>query len=380
MALRLIPRLSHARFNVHFVNLKPCSRLQTTTNTLHLNVGQGPITQPTFDSVSQLDIAHHNRQDLACTTELTKLSCAATARKASETDEDLVCAITNLVDVEELLEFRLVCRWAERESFCDFATRGLKYVDIEAVSGKTMPSRLKAVENSLQFASAIKSIRARFPDRVIRNWESDLVKGSNNALFGNRTLARRAKEPTLSYVVSRLPKFESFTIEGLTGPILDLHMLPDLVNSVPQTAWWRLQTLKIECGLLSSTQWLSLIRLVSPALSDLSLDDAVCTKGRWLPVLTAIQETLPALTTLNLVDLTHRQMKPLATNEAIYVDLDFTDKQKTIDESTELVMGSETLSLRKGVAIMQGRQAVRLGLERIVRYQESVEEALSMRF
>ncbi|KAK5715446.1 hypothetical protein LTR15_010090 [Elasticomyces elasticus] len=291
---------------------------------------------------------------------------------------ELVCAITNLIDVEELLQFRLVCRWAERESFSDFATRGLKDVAIEAVSGKTMPIRLKAVEHSLQLASAIKSIRARFPDRVIRNWESNLVKGSNNALFGNQTLAGHAKEPTLSYVVSRLPKFESLTIEGLNGPILDLHMLPDLVNSVPQTAWWRLRSLNIECGQLSSTQWRSLIRLVSPTLGHLSLHDAVCTKGRWLPVLTAIRETLCALTTLNFKYLSHRQLKPLATNEAIYVNLDFVNKQKTSHESIELE-GSETMSLRIAIAIMQGPQAVRLGLEKMVRYQESVEEALLRR-
>ncbi|KAK4891774.1 hypothetical protein LTR27_009626 [Elasticomyces elasticus] len=292
---------------------------------------------------------------------------------------EMVCAITNLIDVEELLQFRLVCRWAERESFCDFATRGLKHVDIEAVGGKTMPGRLKAVENSLQFASAIKSIRARFPDRVIRNWESDLVKGSNNALFGNQTLAGHAKEPTLSYVVSRLPKFESLQIENLNGQVLDLHILPDLVNAVPQTAWRRLRSLKIEYGRLSSTQWLSLIRFVSPTLTDLSLEDTVCTKGRWLPVLTAIQETLPALTTLNFNHLLHRQLKPLSTNEAIYVGLDFVDKQKTRDDRIELGEGSETLSLRKYIANMQGRQAMRLGLEEIVRYQESVEEALLRR-
>ncbi|KAK5688886.1 hypothetical protein LTS10_000865 [Elasticomyces elasticus] len=293
---------------------------------------------------------------------------------------EMVCEITSFLNEEDLCNFRLVSHWTERESFCDFATKWLWYMEFEGVSGKIMPRRLKAVESSLQFASAIKHVKAKFSERMVRNWESDLVKGSNNALFGDQTLAGHAKEPTLSYMVSRLPKFEGLTIEHLSGPILNLHILPGLVNAVPQDAWWRLRSLYIVYGELSSSQWLSLIRLASPTLTHLSLVDTVCTKGRWLPVLTAIQGTLPALTSLSLIYLSHRQLKPLATNECIDVNTDFMDRQKTRDESVEPEEGSEELYLRVDMAMLRGRQAVQLGLEKIVRYQECIAEALLGRF
>ncbi|KAK5697324.1 hypothetical protein LTR97_007461 [Elasticomyces elasticus] len=285
---------------------------------------------------------------------------------------EMVCAITNLIDVEELLEFRLVCRWAERESFSDFATRGLRDVAIEVFRGKTMPSRLKAIEDSLQFASVIKSMRARLWES-----ESDLVKDSTGRLVGDQRLVdRHDNGPTLSYMVSRLPKLESLSIEHLTGPKLDLHILPDPDDTVLQAAWWRLRILNIEYGHLSSIQWLSLIHLVSPTLTDLCLYSVVCNKGGWLPVLMSMQETLPALTSLKLEFLSH--LRPIGTNTGpLYVDWYLVDRLKTTDELGELEEGTGTVSLGVCTAEMQGRQAVRLGLERIVRYRESVEEALS---
>ncbi|KAK5715705.1 hypothetical protein LTR17_016693 [Elasticomyces elasticus] len=285
---------------------------------------------------------------------------------------EMVCAITNLIDVEELLDFRLVCRWAERESFSDFATRGLKDVAIEVFKGKAMPSRLKAIENSLQFASAIKSMRARLWES-----ESDLVKDSSGRLVGDQRLVdRHDNGPTLSYMVSRLPNLESLSIEHLTGPKLDLHILPDLYDTVPRAAWWRLQMLNIEYGQLSSTQWLSLIRLVSPTLTDLCFENVVCNKGGWLSVLIAMQEKLPALTSLKLKFLSH--LRPSGVhNGPLYVDWYLVDRLKTTDELSGLEEGSETMSLGVLTTEMQGRQAVRLGLEKIVRYRESVEEALS---
>ncbi|KAK3626551.1 hypothetical protein LTR56_019721 [Elasticomyces elasticus] len=285
---------------------------------------------------------------------------------------EMVCEITSFLDLEDLVNFRLVSRWAERESFRDVAARGLKYVCIEGVSGKVMPSRLKAVEGSPQFASAIKYIRVYFPDKAIRNWASDLVKGSNSTLFGDETLAGHDKEPTLSYVISHLPKFDSLSIEYLNKQILTLHILPSLgpAKAMSQTAWTQLRELEIDRGELRSTQWLSLMRLLGPKLTVLSLERAVCRKGMWLPVLQVIQETFPVLSNLTLDCLSQRQREPWSSKVYSCAPLYFLDDDESDHARTELEECSECVSRYMHTAFMRGQQAVQVGLDKIVRIVE----------
>ncbi|KAK4891779.1 hypothetical protein LTR27_009631 [Elasticomyces elasticus] len=287
---------------------------------------------------------------------------------------EIVCAITALLELEDRNGFRLVSRWAERETFRQFATRDFTEVYITKVNcqnSQIMPSRLKVAEKSPQLASAIRVLRGS----VKRTRKTDLAMMSSKAFpYGEEDGAGHCKRSTVSYLASKLPHLETLELRYLRGPDVMLHILPSGSPAMSDsgTAWARLRTLSIDPGDLDSAGWHAVIRQMGPTLAELSLCKVCCIDGNWLPILIAMQTNLVALQHLTIENMV--QCAPISWSTDLHRRRTLMlMKGDEIRKELEIEGGNEVMLMHGSWAWMRGSQAVRTGLEMIVQYVEETK-------
>ncbi|KAK5688881.1 hypothetical protein LTS10_000860 [Elasticomyces elasticus] len=286
---------------------------------------------------------------------------------------EIVCTITALLELEDRNGFRLVSRWAERETFRQFATRDFTDVYITKVNRQIMPSRLKVAKKSPQLASAIQVLRISFKGSVKRTRKTDLMS-SKPFPYGEEDCAGHCKQSTVSYLASKLPHLEILELRYLSGPDVMLHILPSGSPAMSDFGppWARLRTLSIDLGDLDSAGWHAVIRLMGPTLAELSLCNVCCIDGNWLPILIAMQTNMVALQHLTIENMV--QCAPISWSTALHRRRTLMlMKGDEIRKELELEGGNEVILMHGSWAWMRGSQAVRTGLEMIVQYVEETE-------
>ncbi|TKA68517.1 hypothetical protein B0A55_08175 [Friedmanniomyces simplex] len=134
---------------------------------------------------------------------------------------DAVSIIVSFLPMKDVRNFRQACRWADHETFHDFAARGYERVGIRG-SRESVRRFARVVQESPRLAAFVQWFHVDFLSldavelaqacRAEREWPA---------------LARlHGREPTVSRLVAALPNLESLVITGLTSAAFAWHWQP----------------------------------------------------------------------------------------------------------------------------------------------------------
>ncbi|KAK5715706.1 hypothetical protein LTR17_016694 [Elasticomyces elasticus] len=285
---------------------------------------------------------------------------------------EMVSAITSFLSVQDLQNFRLVSRWAQHESFSDFANRRLATSVMPEVTGNSMFRRAKLVEESPHLASAVKELEVRFYSLSNSAWKQDLKKAARNS--GGRDskqfLSGRTKEPTLLRIASMLPHLVRLELLFLDGPWLRLHILPRPRNyTASASAWSHLQHLKVSNSRLGSTEWKELLgTLIGLRLRTLHLSTVCSTEGGWSAVFDTMQRLLnvpKAALTLNELNI---RVHHSALSQYSRARLKFAHNDSGVCEQIGFPADSDAMRVGRTEAVMEGPKGISKGLDAIKQY------------
>ncbi|KAK5709716.1 hypothetical protein LTR17_019536 [Elasticomyces elasticus] len=276
---------------------------------------------------------------------------------------DIMYMIFDLLHIDLLCNFRLVCHWSREQSEEYFASRAYRHKII--------------------------SIKGRFVD---------LVRGADQIFRDNITLA--AAVQTLSirwrpkiypeyyktgfqhvpYLTSEVPDIfttlaglKSLDLRGMTSRTLESYFTLQQKSSVSGaslsfgalgTCWPRLESLSLSRTYLMSQELIAVVQRAGPGVIKLELEGVHTFEGKWLGTLRAIRSSASNMKSLKLRCLYDNTECPKSSCRLTFRD----ENDSILDKSCGGDNGTSTLSLRGDFASMEGVEAIELGLKMIAQH------------
>ncbi|KAK5688841.1 hypothetical protein LTS10_000819 [Elasticomyces elasticus] len=292
-----------------------------------------------------------------------------------KTPTDVMFLVFDLLAVTDLCSFRLVCHWAQDQSHKCFASRAYRRIRIHNKEDNALLRLARVLYENTSLASMVHTLRIQWYVQVTRK------ESVPQSPFIGANTPKWMTTPMLASV-PQLKKLElngMCSLKVLFGPRFSLQNAADVAEQsvdivAPMPVWPMLETLSFATAYISHRNLKAIIRLVSPVLTDLQLQDVECYEGGWIDTLRDIQDATTNLTSLRLCGLrediarriwySHDQ-DPSAGWETL-----FTCQAEGVafSKAVEGQNGVETLSLQERTASMVGPEAIKLGLDMIAEY------------
>ncbi|KAK3633400.1 hypothetical protein LTR56_015814 [Elasticomyces elasticus] len=285
------------------------------------------------------------------------------------TPTDIMFLVFDLLTVADLCSFRLICHWTQDQSHKCFASRAYKRIRIHNKEDNALLRLARVLYENTSLASMVHTLSIQWKESVP---QSPFV-GANTPKW--MTTPMLASVPQLK----KLELNGMCSLKVMFGPRFCLQNAPDddeeSVDIVaPMPVRPMLETLSFATAYISHRNLKAIIRLVSPILTDLRLQDVECYEGGWIDTLRDIQDATTNLTSLRLSGLRediarrtwyNHDQDPSAGWETLFTCQAEGDSFSKAIEGQD---GVETLSLRERTASMIGPEAIKLGLDMIAEY------------
>ncbi|KAK5688889.1 hypothetical protein LTS10_000868 [Elasticomyces elasticus] len=280
---------------------------------------------------------------------------------------ELSTMIIESLSPADLRNLRQTCRWADSHTYDLFAKR--TFTNTTVRSGHHSARRLAQIfqghEHLATYAQTL-TISYGSIDRPLP-CHTDLqgvwtFSGVNSKLRNLRHLELR--DITSQAVLCHFLR-QHVPINDVSWSQTD-H-LDHLIYTTPGTHWPQLTTLWIRSAQLTKQDIRLLVRLAGPGLRNLKLSQIKCTDGKWLDILGELLGTSPGLERLELDSLSDvtKSWEP-------YIDsLILQDYKRFVTTNIHKAIrgpkGIEVVVLHRFDAYMTGSQAVKFGLETIIK-------------
>ncbi|KAK3625206.1 hypothetical protein LTR56_020562 [Elasticomyces elasticus] len=292
-----------------------------------------------------------------------------------KTPTDVMFLVFDLLAVTDLCSFRLVCHWAQDQSHKCFGSRAYRRIRVHDKDNNALLRLARVLYENKSLASMVHTLRIQW--RFHMTWKESIPQTP----FIGAVTPKWMITPMLASVphLKKLDLDGMCSLQVLFGPRFSLQHAGDVdkesidtVASMP--GWPTLETLSFVTAYVSHRNLKAIIRLLSPTLNDLYLEDVECFEGAWIDTLRGIQDSATTLRSLRVRDLWEdiRQRDRYSHNRDTSAgwEIMFTCQADGVAFSRviEGQNGEESLSLEKRNASMAGSEAIKLGFNMIAEH------------
>ncbi|KAK4891773.1 hypothetical protein LTR27_009625 [Elasticomyces elasticus] len=290
----------------------------------------------------------------------------------TKTPTDVMYMVFDKLPIEDLSAFRLVCRWANDQSFRSFAKRGYRSVTIRD-DHKFDDKFLKVVENNDVLRSAERTliIRGKFTDYGVLCRDHYLVRKQPTQPEGEWKLMEVVAS------LSGLPSLSSLAIWGTYNPSLEWHLFRQYhseleasshrtaqpVPSLKNPGLPHLTALSLHKVWLTRQDFGAIFQLAGDALTHLAMHELTLVDGSWIAMLRSKRHMTANMTKMSLVN--------LYASDYINSDVKlatFRDSDVKFHKAIRGQHGIEAVSIQREGVNMMGAQAVRIGMDMILKH------------
>ncbi|KAK4951457.1 hypothetical protein LTR10_010432 [Elasticomyces elasticus] len=272
---------------------------------------------------------------------------------------DVMYMVFDLLRLDALCDFRLVCRWAQEQSFKYIAIRA--YSNVYINSGRESMVEIQRAERVFRKNTAL----------------ADYVRTLHIQWVSSRFTKMQGVQPPYlfepSSVVPALPKLKRLELHNLNGFDLDPYFrLPPRRSEVTGllsfdalgSDWPRLDYLLIKNACLSSNELIAVVARASLALTELQLEHVNLGDDDWLNALWAVYDMAPIIESLKLWDLCHQPNIAYGDEEVEQYTFR-NETQAILKKSYDSERGTAALILQRKGASMMGAEVIGHGLNMI---------------
>ncbi|KAK3626549.1 hypothetical protein LTR56_019719 [Elasticomyces elasticus] len=291
-----------------------------------------------------------------------------------QTPTDVMFEIFDLLTIFDICNFRQTCRWARDQSFKSFATRDYKNLHV-CECDDSASTLAKLIEGNKDLAVCVKSLTVRCGHHFCKR------RTPRTPVY---TLPYQKRiNWTVSGIMAGLQGIERVELRGLTEGSVPHHFHCHDVDNVTKlshvpngnveanttTIFCRqpkLATVTLRSSSLGRAEILEIFQLAGGGVTSIHMAWVTCTDGQWVNILRTIQAAgLDKLQLQGLSDGTRRDCEGHGSGPAV---LTFQDAGVKLHQAVRGAKGIETLTVQQNEASMQGKQAVKIGLEAILRH------------
>ncbi|KAK4951456.1 hypothetical protein LTR10_010431 [Elasticomyces elasticus] len=273
---------------------------------------------------------------------------------------DVMYMIFDLLCIDRLCDFRLVCHWSRVQSEEYFASRAYRHkiISIEGRSIDLVRGADRIFRDNITLAAAVQTLSIRWRPKTYPEYYKT---GFQHVPY------LTSEVPDIFTTLSGL---KSLDLRGMTSRTLESYFTLQQKSSVGGaslsfealgTCWPRLESLSLTRIYLMSQELIAVIQRAGPGLIKLELQGVHTFEGKWVGTLRAIRSSASNIKSLRLRCLYDNTDSPKSACRLMFRD----ENDSILDKSCG---GTSTLSLRGDFASMKGVEAIELGLKMIAEH------------